>query len=174
MPGMTVGVWQSEPALVDDEPTPISRMLGAHQCPTELGIPAATVRSWAARGRLYSRALDAAGRPLYFEHQLVALRDTRRVAVAKRVATMQHQLSSTRVSTDRVLSHVWGTEVVRVAEQPPEIVIPVRLDLDAAKQQLDQFCDHVRASLGAAVASGLAVQTVTVGLNGLADVERPS
>jgi len=40
-------------------------LIGAHEAPALLGIPAATVRQWAKRRRIYSRGLDRFGRPLY-------------------------------------------------------------------------------------------------------------
>jgi hypothetical protein len=155
----------------DDDVVETSRMLGAHQCLTELRIPAATVRSWANRGQLYARALDGQGRPLYFEHEIVALRNTRRVAVAKRAATMQHRASSTRVSTDRVLSCVRGRGGVMAGNDqtpteeplvPTEIVVPVSLDLSKAESQLSAFCDRVVRDIGQAVATGLSVHSMTV------------
>jgi hypothetical protein len=43
-----------------------------------LGIPAGTVRAWAARQKLWSFGLDEQGRPMYDRDHLVALRDARK------------------------------------------------------------------------------------------------
>lgn len=40
-----------------------------------LGIPAATVRSWARRERVWAYGLTEAGKPMYDRDDLVALRD---------------------------------------------------------------------------------------------------
>lgn len=46
------------------------------------GIPAATVRSWARRQRIWSYGLDERNRPLYDRPDLLRLRDeTRRTSV---------------------------------------------------------------------------------------------
>jgi hypothetical protein len=150
----------------EDYTAETSRTLTAQQCETILGIPPATVRSWANRERIFSRGLDGAGNPLYYEHELVRLRDARRVALAGRVATMQHKRSSTRVSTDRVLSCVRGQGGVVPDKTPPRIVVPVELDTSKAEQQLDEFCDRIVRRVSAAMATGLAVSSVTVAIEG--------
>ena len=43
-----------------------------------LGIPAATVRSWARRQQVWSFGLTESGKPMYDRDHLVALRDARR------------------------------------------------------------------------------------------------
>ena len=54
------------------------RLLSAAEAERHLGIPSATVRSWALRGKLLSSGLDRSGRPLYAEANLLTLRDTPR------------------------------------------------------------------------------------------------
>lgn len=48
--------------------------IAAHQAEELYGIPAATVRSWARRRRLFARALDGAGQPLYATAEILRLR----------------------------------------------------------------------------------------------------
>lgn len=50
----------------------IGPTMGAHEAP-RYGIPAATIRSWAHRGKLRSRGLDAFDRPLYSVTDVLAL-----------------------------------------------------------------------------------------------------
>lgn len=47
--------------------------IGAHQGP-DFGVPASTIRSWAKRGRLHPRGLDAFNRPLYYLADVLELR----------------------------------------------------------------------------------------------------
>ena len=51
-------------------------------------------------------------------------------------------------------------------QAPNEIVIPVRLDLEAAEQQLTDFCTRVQTKLSSAVATGLGVHSLTVAMVG--------
>jgi hypothetical protein len=156
-------------ADMDDMPR-TSRTLGAHQCPMELGISAQTVRQWASRGvvvdgerrKLRARSLDGSGRPLYFEHELLALRDAQRdsavqrVTVAQETVTLSHSAHSTRVPKDRVLSSVRGQGGVVPDQTPPKIVVPVELDTSKAEQQLDEFCNLIARRVGSAVANAMA------------------
>lgn len=50
----------------------------AAEAETWLGIPAATVRSWARREQVWSYGLTEAGKPMYDRNDLVRLRDRRR------------------------------------------------------------------------------------------------
>lgn len=59
------------PTLDDDE----RRRIAAYEAPAAVGVPAATVRSWARRGRIYAVAIDPQGRPLYLTADLTRLRD---------------------------------------------------------------------------------------------------
>ncbi len=56
--------------------------VGAHEAEIRYGIKAATVRSWAARRRIYPRGLDAFGRPLYATADVLALRAQRSISQA--------------------------------------------------------------------------------------------
>jgi len=61
----------------------VRHLFTAAEAQTWLGIPAGTVRAWAAREKLWSFGLDEQGRPMYDRDHLVALRDSRkRKAVA--------------------------------------------------------------------------------------------
>jgi hypothetical protein len=53
----------------------IDRLLSAAEAERLLGIRAGTVRQWKYRGLLWHYGLDRYGRPLYKEHDLIALRD---------------------------------------------------------------------------------------------------
>jgi len=62
---------------LDDAPRTDERELilyTAADAERELGIPAGTVRAWAARGRLWSFGLDRYGRPMYRARDLLRLR----------------------------------------------------------------------------------------------------
>lgn len=45
-----------------------------------LGIPAATVRSWARREQVYSFGLDEKNRPMYDRDDLLRMRDGRKAS----------------------------------------------------------------------------------------------
>jgi hypothetical protein len=51
------------------------RRITAAEAPHAIGVPAATVRSWASREQVYSCGLDANGQPLYWQTDLEQLRD---------------------------------------------------------------------------------------------------
>lgn len=47
----------------------------AAEAEATFGIPAATIRSWAARHRLYAYGIDEHGHPMYDRRDLIALRN---------------------------------------------------------------------------------------------------
>lgn len=51
------------------------RRIAAHESMRWTGVPAATVRVWAYRGRLHSVGLDTRGYPLYRVVDVIALRN---------------------------------------------------------------------------------------------------
>ena len=53
----------------------VRHLFTAAEAARVLGIPAGTVRAWAARQRLWSFGLDERGRPMYDRRDLVRLRD---------------------------------------------------------------------------------------------------
>lgn len=57
----------------------VRHLFTAAEAERVLGIPAATVRSWAKRERIWSFGLDERNRPMYDRDHLLALH-TRRVA----------------------------------------------------------------------------------------------
>jgi DNA-binding transcriptional MerR regulator len=67
------------------EQTDQRRRITAHEAPDTIGVPAATVRSWASRGLVYSCGLDGNSRPIYWQHDLEQLRDRPRRGPRQRV-----------------------------------------------------------------------------------------
>lgn len=61
--------------------------IGAAEAEDIFGVPAATVRQWARRRRLYARGLDDSGRPLYATPDIVAILSAR---TGSPPATLQH------------------------------------------------------------------------------------
>jgi hypothetical protein len=53
----------------------VRHLFSAAESERVLGIPAATVRSWARRKRIWSFGLDERNRPLYDRDDLVSLRE---------------------------------------------------------------------------------------------------
>ena len=70
------------------------RLLSAADAEKALGIPAATVRSWARRKRIWSYGLDARRDPLYDHDDLIRMRSRSRSA-ASRVAGQRHRPAET-------------------------------------------------------------------------------
>src|SRR5690606_12318154 len=58
--------------------TGVRHLFGAAEAERLFGIPAATIRSWARRKRIYPYGLDERGRPLLDRDDLLALRDQSR------------------------------------------------------------------------------------------------
>lgn len=56
---------------------PVRHLFTATEAERVLGIPAATVRSWARRKQVWPFGLDAAGAPMYDRDDLVRLRERR-------------------------------------------------------------------------------------------------
>lgn len=54
--------------------TGVRHLFGAAEAERILGIPAATIRSWARRRRIYPYGLDERGRPLFDRDDLLAMR----------------------------------------------------------------------------------------------------
>lgn len=63
----------------------VLHLFTAAEAETVLGIPAATVRSWARRERIYAFGLDEANRPMYDRDHLVTMRDARQYREASLV-----------------------------------------------------------------------------------------
>jgi hypothetical protein len=59
----------------------VRHLFSATEAEQVLGIPAATVRSWARRERIFSFGLDERDRPLYDREDLIRLRE---VSVGRR------------------------------------------------------------------------------------------
>jgi DNA-binding transcriptional MerR regulator len=51
--------------------------IGAAEAEDIFGVPAATVRQWARRRRLYPRGIDDSGRPLYATPDIVTILQAR-------------------------------------------------------------------------------------------------
>lgn len=71
---MTKPRWSPAP---EDNTALYGRLLSAAEAERVLGIRASTVRTWHSRTAttgLYSAGLDASGRPLFYEADLVALK----------------------------------------------------------------------------------------------------
>lgn len=136
-----------------------------------------TIRTWIKTDRIPWKRdetgtllVDGRAATLYHE-QTATRRRIQRVQVVdnakpSKPSSVLQTYAQTKPGPSRFgLSHVRVREGVSLPDETPtEIVIPVRLDLTAAEAQLAEFCDHVRASLGEAVTSGLAVQALTVAL----------
>lgn len=58
----------------------IRHLFTAAEAETVLGIPAATIRSWARRQRLWSAGIDERGYPMYDRDDLRRLAEAREVA----------------------------------------------------------------------------------------------